>query len=349
VKLLVVGAESQTGAALETLLEVLKQQQGIESCKLAASKVNLLEKAEVEAAVRRLAPTQIINVTAFNAIGDIELAEHDASVAQRCHEWNTVIPAVLAEVASTVGVPLIHHSSSLVFDGAKVHPYSEEDSVSPQSCYARAKWEGEQAIRKVLMEHIILRTDWVFSVEHSQFFQRYIDACKKQQGQLTILQNRFSPTPASDVARILVGIAQQLDCGADGWGTYHYCAQQPLSQEAFVEQILQEAARYDDALAQELPKLQIGKQPVVLPYIANSVVNGKKLFETFGIKARSRNAEVSAAVRALYKLPPLSAIASSPAYLGDVSDARTVITQEKAASSSKSARLPSKKGEGKKG
>jgi dTDP-4-dehydrorhamnose reductase len=349
VKLLVVGAESLVGIALEVLLAGLKVQYGIESCTLSVPAVNLLKKAEVEAAVRRLAPTLIINVAAYNTIDGIELAEHDALAAQCCHEQNALIPAILAEVASDVGVPLIHHSSSLVFDGTKLHPYSEDDLVAPLSCYARAKWEGEQAIRNVLAEHIILRTDWVFSVEHSQFFQSHIEACKKHRGQLAVIQSRFSPTPASDVARVLVGIAQQLDCGAEGWGTYHYCAQQPLSHEAFIEQVLQEAARYDDALAQALPKLQIAKQPVVLPYIANSVLNGKKLFETFGVKARSRNAELSAAVRALYKLPPVSAIANNPAYLGDVSDTRTVITQEKETIAPKSARLPSKKGEGKKG
>jgi hypothetical protein len=99
-------------------------------------------------------------------------------------------------------------------------------------------------------------------------------------------------------------VARQFDCAAEVWGTYHYVAQQPLSQEAFVEQVLHEAAKYDHELSKAVSQLQFTKRPVQLPYIANSVLNGQKLFETFGIKARPRNAAVTALVKQLYGLSP---------------------------------------------
>lgn len=300
-KLLIVGGESLTGQALQLLLADQAAQNPLEApiaCKvLDTGAVNLLQKMEVAKAVSQFAPTLVINVASYS---NLELSERDADAARLCDEQNSLVPAVLAEVCAHLNLPLIQHSSSFVFDGLKLHPYSEEDAVNPVCRYGRSKWYGERAIRDTLTAHFILRTDWVFSPRHTAFFERHIARCKEQGGRVEVLNHRFSPTPAADVARVLLAVARQIDCAAEVWGTYHYVAQQPLSQEAFVEQVLHEAAKYDEALAAVLPQLQFTKLPVQLPYIANSVLNGQKLFETFGIKARARNASVSALIRQLY-------------------------------------------------
>lgn len=295
-KLLVVGGDSLTGMALQSLLA----EQKVEHKVLTGADLNLLQKMDVAKAVSQYAPHQIINVASYS---NLELAEKDSAAARLCDEQNSLIPAVLAEVCGHLNLPLLQHSSSFVFDGLKLHPYVEEDSANPVCRYGRSKWYGERAIRDALPAHVILRTDWVFSEQSLGFFQKHIDNCKAQKGKLEILNHRFSPTPAADVARVLLAIARQIDCIADVWGTYHYCAQQPMSQEAFVEQFLQEAARYDEELAPLVSKLQMSKLPVQLPYIANSVVNGQKLFETFGIKARSRAAAINALLKHLYQVP----------------------------------------------
>lgn len=309
-KLLIVGGDSLTGQALQALLAEQAAQTPPDArpeakiaCKvLDVGNVNLLQKMDVAKAVSQFAPTLVINVASYS---NLELSELDANAARLCDEQNSLVPAVLAEVCAHLSLPLIQHSSSFVFDGLKLHPYTEEDAANPVCRYGRSKWYGERAIRDVLPSHLILRTDWVFSSQHPAFFQRHIAQCKEQGGKLEVLNHRFSPTPAADVARVLLSVARQLDCAADVWGTYHYVAQQPLSQEAFVEQVLHEAAKYDHVLSTALPHLQFTKRPVQLPYIANSVLNGQKLFETFGIKARPRNAAVTALVKQLYGMSPV--------------------------------------------
>lgn len=333
-KLLVVGGDSLTGMALQALLA----EQKVEHKVLVGGNLNLLQKMEVAKAVSQYAPDQIINVASY---GNLELAERDATAARLCDEQNSLVPAVLAEVCSHLNLPLLQHSSSFVFDGAKLHPYLEEDAANPVCRYGRSKWLGERAIRDTIPTHIILRTDWVFSEASPAFFQKHIDDCKAQHGKLEILNHRFSPTPAADVARVLLAIARQIDCIADVWGTYHYCAQQPLSQEVFVEQFLQEAARYDPALAGVLPKLQLNKVPVRLPYIANSVLNGQRLFETFGIKARSRAGAIGAVLRQLYQVPEaVSGTATAP----EVPAIDSSIAAKRVVKKPKSGRRPSRKG-----
>lgn len=314
-KLLIVGGDSLTGMALHDFLAGQVPDTPAEArigCRfVSASDLNLLQKMDVAKVVSQFAPTVVINVASYS---NLELSEKDAVAARLCDEQNSLVPAVLAEVCAHLNLPLIQHSSSFVFDGLKLHPYTEEDAANPVCRYGRSKWYGERAIRDTLPTHLILRTDWVFSARHPAFFQRHIENCKQQQGRVAVLNHRFCPTPAADIARVLVSIARQIDCAAEVWGTYHYAAHQPLSQEAFVEQVLHEASQFDPLLAESLDSLQFVKQPVQLPYIANSVLNGQKLFETFGIKPRPRTTAVTAILRQIYGLPDeVQASISAPA------------------------------------
>jgi dTDP-4-dehydrorhamnose reductase len=292
-RLLVLGANSQLGASLTRLL----QRQGVDFHALATSELNLLKQADVVKAVSRISPTQIVNVATYS---NLEKAESDPEAARECDIVNTRGVSILAEVCKHLGLPLLHHSSSFVFDGQKVHPYTEEDETNPVCRYGMSKWYGERAIRDALPLHVILRTDWMFSRDRPNFFQLHIEACKRNKGKHEVMNHRFSPTPASDVARVLLAIARQVDCTADAWGTYHYCSLQPMSQEHFVEQFLHEAGKYDPELAALLPALQITKLPVQKPYIPNTVLSTQRIFETFGIKQRSRAGELTALLQQLY-------------------------------------------------
>jgi dTDP-4-dehydrorhamnose reductase len=292
-RLLVLGANSQLGLALTRLL----QTQGVDFQALATAELNLLKQADVVKAVSRISPTQIINVATYS---NLEKAESDPEAARECDIVNTRGVSTLAEVCRHLNLPLLHHSSSFVFDGEKVHPYTESDETNPVCRYGMSKWYGERAIRDALPLHIILRTDWIFSRDRPNFFQSHIEACKRNKGKFEVMNHRFSPTPAADVARVFLAIARQVDCVAEVWGTYHYCALQPMSQEHFVEQFLVEAGKYDPELAEILPQLQITKLPVQKPYVPNTVLSTQRIFETFGIKQRSRAGELTALLQQLY-------------------------------------------------
>ena len=291
------GADSLLGKALVRLLV----KQGIEHRALGRADFQLLKKMEVVRLFTKQSPTQVIH-TAIHSTA--EKMESDPHEAERCDIINSRGMSTLAEVCSQLNIPLIHHSGSLVFDGNKTHPYLETDETNPVSRYGKSLWFAERSIRDTLASHVILRTDWVFSTDNPDFFRRHIEVCKKNKGKLDVMNMRFSPTPAQDLARVVLAIANQIDCAADAWGTYHYCAQQPLSQEYFVEHFLQEASRYDPALEKTLPALEITKLPVQLPYIGNTVLGCQHIFETFGIKQRTRSAELVALIQKLYNLQP---------------------------------------------
>jgi dTDP-4-dehydrorhamnose reductase len=297
VKLLVLGAESQLGTALTRVL----QGQGVEHAVLATDELDLLKQMDLLKKVSRCSPTQVIHVT--SSVNLVQ-AENDPDAANSFDVINTRGLSTLAEVCKHLNLPLLHHSSSYVFDGQKVHPYSETDETNPVCRYGQSKWYGERAIRDNLPSHVILRTDWMFSKERNKYFRDHIEACRQHDGKIAVMGNRLSPTPASDIARVLLAIAKQVDCAAEVWGTYHYCALQPMSQDHFVENFLNEAARYDAELAAAIKTLQITKLPVHLPYIPNSALNCQRIFETFGIKQRSRAGELSLLLQDIYGIEP---------------------------------------------
>jgi dTDP-4-dehydrorhamnose reductase len=294
-KLLVLGSSSQLGQELTRLLH----EQGIDYSAVTADEVDLVKPAAVLKAVARINPTLVVNVASFSSL---EKAEVDPEASKQCDLVNTLGPTAIAEVCKTLKLPLIHHSSSFVFDGSKPQPYAENDEANPVSRYGLSKWYGERAIRDVLKKAIILRTDWLFSSHRNRLFSLHIEACKKNKGKIDVLEHRFSPTPAADVARVILAIAKQLDCDAQPWGTYHYCALQALSLEQFVESFLREASEYDKTLAAQMEKLEMNILPVEKPYIQNSALNCQKIMETFGITQRSRAAGVSEVLKDIYKI-----------------------------------------------
>jgi dTDP-4-dehydrorhamnose reductase len=284
------------------------QGQGVEHAVLATDELDLLKQMDLLKKVSHCSPTQVIHVTSSV---NLVPAENDPDAASTLDIFNTRGLSTLAEVCKHLNLPLLHHSSSYVFDGQKVHPYVEADETNPVCRYGQSKWYGERAIRDALPSHVILRTDWVFSKERNSYFRDHIDACKQHDGKIAVMSNRLSPTPANDVARVLLAIARQVDCAAEVWGTYHYCALQPMSQDHFVENFLNEAARYDAELATAIKTLQITKLPVHLPYIPNSALNCQRIFETFGIKQRSRAAELSLLLQDIYGIQPEPAVAET--------------------------------------
>lgn len=293
-KLLVIGSGSQVGQELTRLLA----DQGVDYSALGVDEIDFSNQADLLKATARINPTQVINAASF---ADIEKAEIDPVAGKQCELINTLGPSALAEVCHTLKLPLIHHSSSFVFDGSKPQPYAEDSETNPLSRYGLSKWYGERAIQDVLQEFIILRTDWVFSTHRADYFRTHIENCKKNNGKLEVMGHRFSPTPASDIARVILAIARQLDCNAEPWGIYHYCALQAVSEEQFVDLVLHEAAQSDGALKKKLEHLEINIIPLEKPYISNSALSCQKIMETFGIKQRSRAGEVSKIIKSLVK------------------------------------------------
>lgn len=103
-----------------------------------------------------LSPDVIVNAAAFT---DVDGCESDPARAVRD---NALGPQLLAIAARRCGATLVHVSTDYVFDGEKGSPYDELDRPNPRGLYARTKLAGEEHVRALVPEHVVVRTGHVF-------------------------------------------------------------------------------------------------------------------------------------------------------------------------------------------
>lgn len=194
--------------------------------------LDLTRPEQIRQQLRSLRPDLVINAAAHTAV---DQAESESGLA---FAINATAPGIFAEQAFELGIPLIHYSTDYVFDGKKTAPYTEDDPPNPLSVYGKSKLAGEQAIRKIGGEHLILRTSWVYSA-HGRNFLLTMQRLLQEKPQLQIVADQIgAPTWAGTIAnstRLLIERWQTGQVGA--WGTYHLTAHGETSWFGFAQAI----------------------------------------------------------------------------------------------------------------
>lgn len=178
--------------------------------------LDLADSEAIRRQVRELRPDLIINAAAHTAV---DLAESEPELA---FAINATAPGVLAEEAAALGVPLTHYSTDYVFDGSKDGAYSEDDATGPLGVYGRSKLAGEDAIRAVGGQYLILRTSWVYSL-HGKNFLLTMQRLLQEREELRVVADQIgAPTWAGSIARATAELIEHWQNGHAGpWGTYH--------------------------------------------------------------------------------------------------------------------------------
>lgn len=226
----------------------------------------------------------VVNAAAYTAV---DRAESEIEAARAVNETGV---GYLAEACAQSGAAMIHVSTDYVFDGTKELPYVENDEVRPLGAYGRSKAAGEEALRRALVEHVILRTAWVYSARGANFVKTVLRLMAERDELRIVADQRGTPTSAKDLARAIAEIARQLTGddpagGASPWGTYHCVNGGATTWHGFATEIVERAG----------PRL--GRSPRVVPIAtadyptparrpANSRLACAKLERRFGLVMR---------------------------------------------------------------
>ncbi len=284
--LLITGAQGQLGYELEALA----REEGFDVVALDAKQLDICDAAGVRAALKEHRPRFLINAAA------VLNAEEESSAG---YAVNTRGAAILAESCAEAGCAMVHVSCAEVFSDQAVAVYSEEDDVAPLSQYGKSKLRSEELVRAALSEHIIVRTGWLFSSRGNSFVRELLEQARHQVEISVADDLQGTPTSAADLARVILAMIKQLDCGSGSWGTYHYCAAESISWFGFVEAIVAAARQYEEIpldrlIAVPQSELRMRQQP------ANSCLDCDKILSTFGIHQRTWRSGLMQVIRSYY-------------------------------------------------
>lgn len=202
---------------------------------------------------------------------DPESAEGDPEATRQAA---FTIPMALAEHARGKGMALMQLSTSYVFDGRKQNAYITSNPGQPFSQLGNRQWECEQALRTLLPRHIILRTGWSLG----RFIRKVRDSAASHDLLSLSSRHRGQPVAFRDLARVMVAVLQQMDCGADVWGTYQYAGAEEITHYDLGLAIVELEAMPGDVRVVDAIPAWAALEP------ENTTLNCTKLRNTFGVK-----------------------------------------------------------------
>ena len=164
-----------------------------------ADSLDITDAQAIRAFVQQHAINLIVNCAAYT---NVDKAEDDCATAEAI---NHTAVAHLASVCKEFQLPLIHISTDYVFGGTKNTPYRETDATQPLGVYGRTKLAGEQAIQNSGIEHLIIRTSWLYSLCFGNNFVKTIQRLSGERPQLKVVADQVgTPTNAADLADFIV-------------------------------------------------------------------------------------------------------------------------------------------------
>ena len=231
-KVLVTGANGQVGS------EIVQQGENVGLQILATGRdvLDITHRNEVDSFIRASKPDIVINAAAYTAVDKAE-SEPELAYAINCDGT-----AFLAKACADSNIPLFHISTDYVFDGRKQGAYRETDPTNPQNIYGKSKLEGEQAIKSVLRQHLVLRVSWVFGTHGNNFVKTMLRLGNERDVLKVVADQHGGPTWAGAIAATLLELAKRWGAGETiPWGTYHYSGQPVTNWKCFAETIFERA------------------------------------------------------------------------------------------------------------
>lgn len=232
-KILLTGAGGQVGYELERSLQGLGQVVAVDRARM-----DLSDLGQVRDVIRAVRPGLIVNAAAYTAV---DKAESEPALARRI---NAEAPEVMALEARKLGAAMVHYSTDYVFDGTKAGAWAETDTPNPINVYGQTKLEGEQAVAAAGIDHLILRTSWVYGMRGKNFLLTMLRLAEERDELRVVCDQHGAPTWSRTVADATAFVLARAQEGGEGWwnrhgGLYHLGSGGQTTWCGFTEAIIE--------------------------------------------------------------------------------------------------------------
>jgi dTDP-4-dehydrorhamnose reductase len=243
---------------------------------------DITQENQVHRTIESCMPNLVVNCAAYTAVDKAE-KERDRAFAV-----NRDGADFLAKACAKSRLPMIHISTDYVFDGEKRRPYLEDDPANPLNTYGRSKWEGEQAIRSCLEDHIIIRTSWLFGAYGQNFVKSILRLAKESDRLQVVDDQKGCPTWTGDLSDALTRLAGEIltNKRSTPWGTYHFCGKGNTTWHEFATCIIEESEKGERLKATRVIPIRTSDYPTAAKRPAWSVLDCGKIERTFAVHPR---------------------------------------------------------------
>ena len=213
-KVFVTGVGGQLG--YDVLNELKKRGHecvGSDITESAEIKLDITDKAAVEAALSQIHPDAVIHCAVWTAVDAAEEEENKAKV----YAVNVTGTQNIAEACKKLDCKMIYISTDYVFNGQGQEPWRADcKEYAPLNYYGQTKLEGELAVSEILDKYFIVRIAWVFGLNGKNFIKTMINVGKTHDAVRVVNDQIGTPTYTYDLARLLVDMVE-----TEKYGYYH--------------------------------------------------------------------------------------------------------------------------------
>ena len=215
----------------------------------------------------------VVNCAAYT---NVDKAETDVDL---CTLLNTKAPENLAIVMKEVGGTLIHISTDYVFGGDPYNiPCKEDQKGTPTGVYGLTKLQGEEAIKAINCNHIIIRTAWLYSEFGKNFVKTMLSLTANKEELNVVFDQTGTPTYALDLANVIYSIVENGKYRGND-GIYHFSNEGVCSWFDFTKMI----AEYAGNTKCNIKPCHSDEFPSPVKRPSYSVLDKTKIKETFKI------------------------------------------------------------------
>ncbi|QDU70701.1 dTDP-4-dehydrorhamnose reductase [Mucisphaera calidilacus] len=204
-RVLLIAPNGMLGRAWKGLLE----SEGVEHTAVGRPELDIT-RPETIASMVTPGCTHVVNCAAWT---DVDGAESHEEEARRSNAGG---PAALADAVRAIGARLVHYSTDYVFRGDGDAPYPVDTPRDPVSAYGRTKAEGEVLLEESGVDHLTIRTSWVYAPWGKNFVLTMRRLLTERDQVKVVDDQRGRPTSAEHLARASLGLMR-----ADARGFFH--------------------------------------------------------------------------------------------------------------------------------
>lgn len=273
IKILVCGAKGQLGS---TFAELANENPEFAFDFTDVEELDILDAAALNLYIKETSPSFIINCAAFTQVDKAE------SQSEKAFLLNAEAVKNLLQASKLCKARLIHVSTDYVFNGRAHLPYREADLPDPDSVYGLSKLKGEMYLTESDTS-IIIRTAWLYSLYGQNFLKTVLRLCKEKEEIRIVFDQIGTPTFAGDLAKAILQIIKisSTDISRFKAGVYHFSNEGVASWYDFAKEIVDIAG-----LKTKVVPIETVEYPLPAPRPQYSVLNKKKIRDTFGIEIR---------------------------------------------------------------